>query len=66
MAEEQEIVAEGEEVTTVARSILSTYFAELAQVDGFTDIAARLRKVVLDDGVFADAQLRAALFDDAP
>ncbi|RWD32148.1 MAG: hypothetical protein E5Y88_30005 [Mesorhizobium sp.] len=57
---------DNDEVTTVARSILSTYFADLAEVEGFGDVATRLRKTVLEDGKFADAHLRAALFDAIP
>lgn len=53
-------------VTTVARSVLSAFFDELAKVEGFTEIAPKLRKTVLDDGLFAEPAIRAALFPDVP
>ena len=51
-------------VTTVARSVLSEFFDELTKVEGLAEIAPKLRKVVLDDGVFAEPAIRAALFPD--
>jgi len=53
-------------VTTVAKSVLSVFFDELAKIENMADIAGGLRKVVLVDGVFTEPALRAALFPDAP
>ena len=66
----QEIgTAEGsseEKVGTVAGAVLTTFFDELAKTDDLADIAANLKKLVLDDGVFAEPAVRAVLFPDAP
>lgn len=53
-------------VTSVARTVLDTFFDELARVEGLSEIAPKLRKVVLDNGVFSEPAIRAALFSDAP
>lgn len=55
-----------EKIGTVAGAVLTTFFDELAKRDDLADIAANLRKIVLDDGVFAEPALRAILFPDAP
>lgn len=55
-----------EKIGTVAGAILTTFFDELAKGDDLADIAANLKKIVLDDGVFAEPALRAVLFPDAP
>jgi hypothetical protein len=52
-------------VMTVVRSVLSEFFDELTKVEGLVEIAPNLRKVVLDDGVFAEPAIRAALFPDS-
>ncbi|WP_253708967.1 hypothetical protein [Bradyrhizobium sp. WD16] len=52
-------------VKSVSATILDEFFDTLEQEEGFGEIASRLRKVVLKDGVFADPSLRAALFPDA-
>lgn len=52
-------------VTTVAKSVLSGFFDELTKVEGLAEIVPKLRKVVLDDGVFAEPAIRAALFPDS-
>jgi hypothetical protein len=66
----QELETDREEspnaLTTVARSVLSTFFEELLKVEGLAEIAPKLRRVVLDDGVFAEPAVRGALFPDAP
>ncbi len=66
---ENEPTSESEEssapVTTVAHAVLSKFFDELAKTEGLADIAPKLREVVLDDGVFAEPAIRAALFPDA-
>ncbi len=55
-----------EKIATVAGAVLTTFFDELAKSDDLADIAANLKKIVLDDGVFAEPALRAVLFPDAP
>jgi len=55
-----------EKVGTVASAVLNTFFDELATTDDLADIAANLKKLVLDDGVFAEPAVRAVLFPDAP
>lgn len=55
-----------EKVGTVAGAVLATFFDALATTSDLADIAANLRKIVLDDGVFAEPAVRAALFPDAP
>ncbi|WP_245442293.1 hypothetical protein [Mesorhizobium hawassense] len=50
---------------SVAANILGQFFAELEKEEGLGDVATRLRKVVLDDGVFAEPSIRAAIFPDA-
>ncbi len=52
-------------VTTVAQTVLSKFFDELSKIEGFSEISPKLRKMVLDDGVFAEPSIRAALFPDA-
>lgn len=53
-------------VTSVAATILGEFFDALEKEEGFGEIAPSLRKVVLEDGVFAEPSIRAALFPDAP
>ena len=50
---------------TVASAVLAEFFDALKAADGFTEAAPKLRALVLDDGVFWEAVLRAALFGDA-
>ena len=52
-------------VKSVAATILGEFFDTLENEEGFGEIAPRLRKVVLEDGVFAEPSIRAALFPDA-
>lgn len=52
-------------VATVSKAVLGTFLEDLAKVEGFKDIAANLKKVVIDDGVFAEPAIRAAMFPDA-
>lgn len=56
----------GEKVTTVAGSVLTAFFDELGKSEDLKEIAANLKKLVLDDGVFAEPSVRAVLFPDAP
>jgi hypothetical protein len=55
-----------EKVGTVASAVLTTFFDALAKTDDLADIAANLKKIVLNDGVFAEPAVHAALFPDAP
>lgn len=43
---------------------MSEFFDALAQLEGFEEVAPKLRAVVLDNGVFAEAAVRTALFSD--
>lgn len=52
-------------VKSVAATILGEFFDTLEKEEGFGDIAPKLRKVVLEEGVFAEPSIRAALFPDA-
>jgi len=56
----------GEKIATVASAVLTTFFDELAKFDDLEEIAAGLKKLVLEDGVFAEPSIRAVLFPDAP
>lgn len=51
---------------TVAQSALSKFLDELGMTEGFSEIAPKLRKVIVDDGVFAEPPIRIALFSDLP
>ena len=53
-------------VATVSASILSAFFDELAQNEGFADTASALRQIILKDAVFAEPPIRAALFPSTP
>ena len=52
------------QVKSVAATILGEFFDAVGQEEGLTEVATRLRKVVLDEGVFAEPSIRAALFPD--
>ena len=52
-------------ITTVAGAVLSEFFDALTKLEGFEEAAPRLRAVVVDNGVFAEAAVRTALFGDA-
>ncbi|MGQ0446294.1 MAG: hypothetical protein ACT4O2_14515 [Beijerinckiaceae bacterium] len=53
-------------VTSVARTVFGIFSDELAKVEGLSEIAPKLRKGVLDDGVFSEPAVRAGLFSDTP
>lgn len=57
--------AESPVLPTVTSSVLGSFFDALAKEDDFADLAADLRKLVLDDGVFAEPAIRTVLFPDA-
>lgn len=50
---------------SVAVTIIGEFFDVLEKEEGLDDVASRLRKVVLEDGIFAEPSIRAALFPDA-
>jgi hypothetical protein len=52
-------------VKSVAATILGEFFDALEKKEGFGEITPRLRKVVLEDGVFTESSIRTALFPDA-
>jgi hypothetical protein len=51
---------------SVAETILHTFLTELAKEDGLADVAVRLRKVILEDGISTEPAIRSALFPDSP
>ncbi|MEH6677540.1 hypothetical protein [Phenylobacterium sp.] len=53
---------QNEAVATVAGAVLASFFDALEKADGLSDVAARLRKVVMEDGVMAEPAIRQALF----
>lgn len=55
----------GANIATVSENILKQFFDELAKDESLSEIALNLRKTVLDDGVFAEPAIRAAMFPDA-
>ena len=55
-----------QKVKSVSATILAEFFDELAKDQSLTDVASKLRKAVLDEGVFAEPAIRAALFPEAP
>jgi hypothetical protein len=52
-------------VKSVAATILGEFFDVLEKEEGLSELAPNLRKLVLEDGVFAEPSIRAALFPDA-
>lgn len=55
----------GAKTATVSENILKQFFDELAKDESLSEIAPILRKTVLDDGVFSELAIRAALFPEA-
>ncbi len=51
-------------VSTVTHRILERFFKELRAVDGYHEIADRLHKTVIEEGSYAEANLRKAIFGD--
>ena len=51
---------------TVAETVLEKFFDELTKTEGFADIGPKLREVVVDQGTFSEAAIRAALFPESP
>jgi hypothetical protein len=57
--------AEPQVVPTVTSSVLGAFFDALAKEEDLADLSVSLRKLVLDDGVFAEPAIRAVMFPDA-
>lgn len=57
--------ADAQVVPTVTSSVLGAFFDALAKEEDLVDLAEGLRKLVLDDGVFAEPAIRAVMFPDA-
>lgn len=55
---------ETQKIATVSGAILEAFFDELTKADGLAEIAASLRKVVMEDGVLTEPGVQAALFPD--
>lgn len=51
-------------VKSVIATILGEFFNALEKENGLGEVAPRLRKVVLEEGVFAEPLIRAALFPE--
>lgn len=64
-ASKDEVGEPAAKVKSVAATILGEFFDALEKEEGLAEVAPRLRKVVLDDGIFAEPSIRAALFPDA-
>ena len=65
MKEEKEAVQPSAKAKSVAATIHGEFFNVLEKQEGFGQIAPRLRKTILEDGVFAEPAVRSALFPDA-
>lgn len=64
--EQNGVDAENQLVPAVTSSVLGAFFDALAKEEDLADLAVGLRKLVLDDGVFAEPAIRAVMFPDAP
>ena len=51
-------------VQSVAAGILGEFFDELQKEEGLEEVAPRLRKLILGDGIFLEAAVRVALFQE--
>lgn len=54
-----------EKMRSVAETIFIDFFDTLEKDETLSDVAPRLRKLVLEDRVFAEPAIRSALFPDA-
>lgn len=52
----------GEAITSVSGDILGEFFDAMRDDTDLADIEPTLRRIVLEDGVFAEPAIRAALF----
>jgi hypothetical protein len=48
----------------VARSIVQEFVDELSKVDGFADVAERLRETIIDQKKMSETAIQAAIFPD--
>lgn len=64
MNEQSELNDLSDPVTTVAKAVLGEFLDDIAKIEGFKDVAANLKKVVIEDGVFAEPAIRAAIFPE--
>lgn len=62
--DQDEAAALPAKVKVVATTIFGEFFYTLENEEGVGKITPRLRKVVLEDGVFAEPSIRAALFPE--
>jgi uncharacterized protein with PhoU and TrkA domain len=65
MNEECQESAISQPLATVSKAVLTSFLKELASTEGLSDAAANLTKAVLEDGVFAEPVIRAAILPDA-
>lgn len=56
----------GAPVTTVAGAIIDKFLEELGAAEGYADVATNLRKVIVEQKSFSEADIRKALFGDVP
>ena len=66
MSEQSEEKGAPQPVATVSKAVLGAFLEDVAKNEGFEDVASTLKKVVIEDGVFAEPAIRAAIFPDAP
>lgn len=64
MDEQIENEGSAQPVATVSKAVLGIFLENLAKTEDFKDVAANLKKVVIEDGVFAEPAVRAAMFPD--
>ncbi len=65
MSEQSEDNGSPQPVATVSKAVLGAFLDDLSKNQGFEDIASTLKKVVIEDGVFAEPAIRVAIFPDA-
>ncbi len=58
-------ILKGEAITSVSGAILGEFFDAMRDDAYLADIEPTLRRIVLEDGVFAEPAIRAALFPNA-
>lgn len=63
--DKDEAVDPSAKVKSVAATILGEFFDVLEKEESFGEVAPVLRRVVLEDGIFAEPSIRAALLLDA-
>lgn len=64
MDEQAEDDGSTQSVATVSKAVLGSFLEDLAKIEGFQDVATNLKKAVIEDGVFAEPVIRAAMFPD--